>query len=88
MLFRLQIGPGGLKQEEAAAKNVINSVAEGKGGRNSRLRLVVGVSAALLGATNSLLFFCCAQLQYTGFCSIFSIFLSFSLLLVLVTVFL
>lgn len=81
MLFRLQIGPGGLKQEEAAAKNVINSVAEGKGGRISRLRLVVGVSAALLGATN-------AQLQYTGFCSIFSIFLSFSLLLVLVTVFL
>lgn len=57
MLFRLQIGPGGLKQEEAAAKNVINSVAEGKGGRNSRLRLVVGVSVALLGATNSLLFF-------------------------------
>lgn len=73
MLFRLQIGPGGLKQEEAAAKNVINSVAEGKGGRNSRLRLVVGVSAALLGATNSLLFFAVHNFSTQVF-AVFSVF--------------
>lgn len=66
----------------------------GGGRRNSRLRLLVGVTAALLGASNSFLFFCCAQLQYTGFASIFSSFSIFFfffllfLLLVLVTVFL
>lgn len=89
MLFRLQIGPDGLKQEEAAAKNVINSVVvERGGGRYSQLRLVVGVSVALLGATNCFFFLLCTTSVHRFFQYFQYFFWSFSLLLVLVTVFL
>lgn len=90
MLFRLQIGPGGLKEKKKRSSNyqkMLSIQFWGGGRRNSRLRLLVGVTGALLGASNSFLFF----LLYTGFASIFSsfsIFFLFSLSLVLVTVFL
>lgn len=72
MLFRLQIGPGGLKEKKKRSSNyqkMLSIQFSGGGRRNSRLRLLVGVSAALLGASNSFLF-----LLYTGFASIFSSF--------------
>lgn len=89
MLFRLQIGPDGLKQEEAAAENVINSVVVERGGGALLAAAVGGGRVCRVVGCNQLFFFFAVHNFSTQVFPVFSVFFwSFSLLLVLVTVFL